>query len=186
MKDILKPAFRLFIISAIAAVLLGGTYILTKGPIEEQELAAQTAARQTVLPEAVEFKECSVELPEEYDFIGEVYQGFDASGNAVGHTINMMAKGYNPDITLTLGVNLDGTVNALNVGSNSESPGLGANASKPDFYEQFAGKSAGLTVVKGAAGDDEISAISGATITSKGITQAVDQALECYAEYIAE
>ena len=186
MKEILKPALRLFIIAIIAAGLLGGTYLLTKGPIEEQELAAQTAARTAVLPAAKEFREFQTEIPEEYSFINGIYEGFSADGKLAGYTIHMTAKGYNPDIVLTLGVDHDGVITALNVGSNSESPGLGANASKPEFYEQFAGKTAGLNVTKGPAGENEISAISGATITTRGITEAVDRALQYFSEYIVQ
>ena len=184
MKEILKPAFRLFVIAVVAAALLGGTYLLTKGPIEEHELAAQTAARQAVLPDAVEFRSRFVEPTEGYEYINEVYEGFDASGELTGYTINMTAKGYNPDIVLTLGVDYNGVITALNVGSNSESPGLGANAAKPAFYGQFAGKTAGMSVTKGVPGENEISAISGATITSEGITDAVNGALEYFSKYI--
>ena len=186
MKEILKPAFRLFVIAVIAAALLGGTHILTKGPIEEQELAAQTAARKAVLPDAVDFREYFAEIPEEYDYINGIYEGFTADDELAGYIISMTAKGYNPDIVLTLGIDHDGTITALDVGSNSESPGLGANASKPEFYGQFAGKSAGLSVTKGPAGENEISAISGATITSRGITEAVDGALRYFAEYMVQ
>lgn len=186
MKEILKPAFRLFVIAFIAAALLGGTYILTKDPIAEQELAAQTAARRTVISEAENFEKVEIELPEEYASIQEIYTGKNASGEIVGYTFTLTAKGYKPGISLTLGIYPDGTVSALYVGSNEESPGLGANAGKPEFYEQFSGKTAGLTVTKGVPGENEISAISGATITSKGITNAVDLALECFAECIAE
>ena len=184
MKEILKPAFRLFVIAVIAAALLGGTYLLTKDPIAEHETAAQTAARQAVLADAVEFREHVVERAEGYEFINEVYDGFNESGELVGYTISMTAKGYNPDIVLTLGVDHEGVVTALNVGSNSESPGLGANAAKPEFYGQFAGKTAGMSVTKGVPAENEISAISGATVTSRGITDAVSGALEFFAEYI--
>lgn len=186
MKEIIKPAFRLFLISAIAALLLGGTYMLTKDPIAQQELAAQTAARKEVLSEAQDFELLDVALPEEYESIQAIYRGVDASGETVGYAISLTAKGYKPNISLTLGVYPDGTVSALNVGSNEESPGLGANAEKPEFYEQFSGMTGDIAVVKGAAGENEISAISGATITSKGIANAVNLALECFGECVAK
>ena len=81
----------------------------------------------------------------------------------------------------------DGTVSGVSIGSHEETAGLGAKAAEPEFYEQFAGKPAdgSLSVIKnGTAGESEILAISGATITSKGITDAVNTAVGCYDKYV--
>ena len=88
---------------------------------------------------------------------------------------------------LTVGIKSDGTVSGVSIGSHEETAGLGAKATEPEFYEQFAGKPAdgSLSVIKnGTAGESEILAISGATITSKGITDAVNTAVGCYDKYV--
>ena len=79
-----------------------------------------------------------------------------------------------------MGVTKDGGVKAINILNHSETPGLGAKSTEPEFYEQFNDKEIlPLKVVKGAAsGADEIAAISGATITSNAVTSGVNAAVE--------
>jgi len=190
MKETWTLTWKLFLISFIAALLLGGTYVITKAPIEEQQLLESTQARQMVLPDAATFEKYDmkeISANEKYASIEEICIGKDAGGNVVGATVKLVAKGYNPGINLTVGLDSDGLIKGLSVGSNDESPGLGANAAKPEFYDQFAEKSAPLSVTKSSSTDhSQIVAITGATKTSKGITNAVNLACECYAEYIAE
>ena len=190
MKEILKMTLKLFVITFIAGALLGGTYFITKDPIAEQETRQATEARQQVLPEAASFEAvdmAAISADEAYSSITEVYTGKDAAGSVVGATVRMTAKGFKPGIVLTVGIKSDGTVSGVSIGSHEETAGLGAKATEPEFYEQFAGKPAdgSLSVIKnGTAGESEILAISGATITSKGITDAVNSAVGCYDKYV--
>ena len=65
-----------------------------------------------------------------------------------------------------------------------ETAGLGQKATLPEFYEQFKGKGTKLSVKKGGgAGENEIDAISGATITSTAVTNVVNAATEFVEEY---
>jgi len=70
-------------------------------------------------------------------------------------------------------------VAGISIVSSSETPGMGKKAENPDFYGQFSNKNVDMfTVIKGEAKtDDQISAISGATITSRAITDAVNTVL---------
>ncbi len=189
MKEIVKLSLKLFIITLVAGILLGGTYFITKDPIAEQQTQEATLARQKVLS-AQSFEEYDISkiaADKDYANITSVYIGKDAGGKTVGATIQMTAKGFKPGIVLTIGIKTDGTVSGVNVGSNEETPGLGAKAALPDFYEQYAGKAAdgSLKVIKsGTAGAGDIMAIAGATVTSKGITSAVNTAAGCYLKYI--
>ena len=89
----------------------------------------------------------------------------------------MDAKGFGGTVGLTVGVS-DGAITGVRIGSHSETPGLGAKAADEAFYGQFAGKSGELTVTKtGAVTDQEINAITAATITSKAVTGAVNEVL---------
>ena len=74
---------------------------------------------------------------------------------------------------------MDGTITGVGIREISDTPGLGLKAKEPAYRDQFVGKNADvLTVTKsGQAGDDEINAISGATITSNATTNAVNAAL---------
>ncbi|MBQ2617784.1 MAG: FMN-binding protein, partial [Synergistaceae bacterium] len=93
-------------------------------------------------------------------------------------------KGYGGQIGFVVGITKDGTVKAINILNHSETPGLGAKSTEPEFYGQFADKSSlPLKVVKGGASNpDEIAAISGATITSNAVTDGVNGAVKYWSE----
>jgi len=189
MKEILKLTYKLFVITLVAGVLLGVTYSITEQPIQEQEIQKATQARRQVLSaETFEAMDVSaIQANQEYAQITDVYLGKDAGGKTVGAAIQMTAKGYKPGIVLTVGIAANGTVSGVNIGTHEETAGLGAKAELPEFYEQYAGKPAdgSLSVMKNAAaGEDEILSIAGATVTSRGITDAVNTAANCYREYI--
>jgi electron transport complex protein RnfG len=105
-------------------------------------------------------------------------------GKTVGYAFSVTTKGYGSGLKLMVGIDTEGTITGLSiVDCSNETPGLGANSSKPEFYGQFAGKSGELTVVKGGnAGESEIDAITGATITSKAVTNAVNTVTEYFEE----
>ncbi len=183
MSDILKRTLKLVVITLIAGALLGGTYVITKEPIAEQELKAATEARQQVI-DAAAFDQIDIAGTEgDYPDVAEAYAARDESGAVVGATVKLTTKGFNPGIVLTVGIGIDGTVTGVNIGDNEETPGLGAKAKEESFYGQYAGKSADspLEVIKsGTAGDHQIQAIAGATITSKGVTNGVNTAVDFY------
>ena len=109
-------------------------------------------------------------------------EAVDTSGEALGYIFNVTtAEGYGGDISLTVGIQADGTVNGYSVLSISETAGLGMNAQEADWAGQFAGKQVdAFTVVKdgsGANDDAKIDAISGATITSDAVAGAVNSCI---------
>lgn len=73
----------------------------------------------------------------------------------------------------------DGTVSGIEFLTITETAGLGMNAQKPEWKAQYAGKNVEeFSVTKsGASADNEINAISGATITSNAVTGAVNAAV---------
>lgn len=192
----MKDAVILFIITLVSGALLGGVYQVTKGPIEEANKATQLAAYKQVLPDAAEFDDsatadavvkATADLAGKTAEFGNVYvdsaaEAKDASGAAMGYVVNATSKdGFGGEVKITVGITADGTVNGIAFLSLSETPGLGMNAQKEDFYGQFAGKNQeALTVTKdgsGAVDNDKVNAMSGATITSKAVTNAVNAAL---------
>ncbi len=91
---------------------------------------------------------------------------------------NGYAKG---GLDMLVAMNTDGSVKAVSVVSLSETPGLGTKVQDGGFLEQYKGKSETLTAVKKApSADNEIQAVTGATRSSKGVTEAVNIALEAY------
>lgn len=87
-----------------------------------------------------------------------------------------------------VGISKDGKITGVEIGNHSETPGLGSKATEPMFKNQYVDKdvSNSLLVVKGSANNDnEISAISGATITSNGVTSGVNAAMKIYNEKLS-
>lgn len=181
MKENLKLGAILLIVTAIAGLCLGQAYSITKGPIEQQAVIANNTAMKETLPEADSFEKDDVFIPSG-SVISEVYRGY-SSDKPVGYTIKATPKGYGGTIELMVGISDSGKISGIKIMSHSETPGLGANSTNPKFYGQFKGKPIDnpLNVVKtGASKDNEIDAITGATITSKGVASGVNEAVEFY------
>ena len=184
MKDILKLGVTLFAICAVAALVLGVTNNITAPVIEERNIQASNEARKIVLSEADEFKELD---GMNSDIVLEVYEGIK-DGQVIGYTIKTSSKGYGGAIELMVGISKDGKITGVEIGNHSETPGLGSKATEPMFKNQYLDKdvSNSLLVVKGSANNDnEISAISGATITSNGVTSGVNAAMKIYNEKLS-
>jgi electron transport complex protein RnfG len=121
------------------------------------------------------------ELPKDYAIIKTVYKALDESGNEIGITAGVVTKGFNSGLNITIGVGADGMIHGVIVGDNTETAGLGAKAAEPEYEGQYVGKKSPLSVVKSSPADSEIEAITGATITSRGVTDAVNTVSEFYA-----
>lgn len=197
-NTIVQDTLILTIITLIAGFLLGAVYQVTKDPIAKQEEEAKTKAYQAVFSEADSF-ETVVEAEDEdlaaylaengfTQTINEVMTAKDVQGEVLGYAINITTpEGYGGDITFSLGVKSDGTLNGIEILSIGETAGLGMNATKDAFKNQFKDKNVeSLEVTKsGAAQDNQIDALSGATITSKAVTGGVNAGL-CAFRYVKE
>ncbi len=187
-KTILKNTLSLVLITLVAALCLAGIYQLTKDTIAVSEAAERMESFRVVYPEADSFEQ----LPETVlkDWNGahpgaELLDGYatlDKDGNKTGIVLSSVShNGYGGDVTLSIGIKNDGTVTGVKVTSMSETSGLGANCTKPEWVAQFAGKGGSGNEIgyvrDGNPGPDEIDAITSATITTKAVLEAVNQAL---------
>ena len=184
-KDMFKLGLNLLIISAVAALLLALTNSVTASTIAQRNEQANAEARKLVLESAQDFEEVKDVKTDNSKGVevSEIYEAKDASGNTVGYTLKVLPSGYGGTIELMVGIDsAKGQVSGINVVSNSETAGLGAKATNPEFSDQYKGKPLEeLSVLKnGTPGDTEIKAISGATITSTAVTNGVDAAIEVY------
>lgn len=197
MKDskIFKDAFILFAITLIAGLGLGFAYNLTKEPIEANRNAQILKANQAIFPAAASFdsNDKLVEKTAAYAdilktsssgfgkvSINEVLEAKDAEGRLLGYIISSTSgEGYGGDITISLGVDLSGKVTGLEFTEIDETVGFGASAAEPAFKGQFVDKTVdAFAWTKGdVTADNEIKAISGATKTTKAVTNAVNAAL---------
>ena len=188
----MKDAVILCAITLVAGACLGGVYEMTKAPIDAANLAAKEAAYRTVFPDAASFDagDLADKIPaanEEIAGLGygkvsvdEAVTANDASGAAAGYVVTATSNdGFGGAITVSVGIQSDGTVNGIEFLTLAETAGLGMNAQKPEWKGQFACKKADVfSVTKdGASSDDQINAISGATITSRAVTNAVNAAV---------
>ena len=184
-KDMFKLGLNLLIISAVAALLLALTNSVTSSTIAQRNEQANAEARKLVLESAQDFeqvKDVKTDNSKGVE-VSEIYEAKDASGNTVGYTLKVLPSGYGGTIELMVGIDsAKGQVSGINVVSNSETAGLGAKSTDPEFSDQYKGKPLEeLSVLKnGTPGDTEIKAISGATITSTAVTNGVDAAIEVY------
>ena len=184
-KDMFKLGLNLLIISAVAALLLALTNSVTASTIAQRNEQANAEARKLVLESAQDFEQVKDVKSDNSKGVevSEIYEAKDASGNTVGYTLKVLPSGYGGTIELMVGIDsVKGQVSGINVVSNSETAGLGAKATNPEFSDQYKGKPLEeLSVLKnGTPGDTEIKAISGATITSTAVTNGVDAAIEVY------
>ena len=167
----------LLIISVVVALLLAFTNSITKDKIAENTLKEQNAAKQEVLVGATYFTE--VEVAEKEDIVQAVFEGKDGNGDLIGWCVNVTPFGYGGALDLMVGIHPDGTVSGVKLVSHSETAGLGAKAAEPAFSDRFKGKPAdgSIGVIKsGEPKDNEIVALSGATVTSKAVTKGVNAA----------
>ncbi|MCM1089716.1 MAG: RnfABCDGE type electron transport complex subunit G [Butyrivibrio sp.] len=188
----LREAGILFAITLIAGVMLGFVYELTKEPIRIQQEKAVQEACMAVFPDSGEnlvFEQIqyapepeTVEaLAAEGVEIGSVYSARmrGADDTLAGYVVeSVTSEGYGGEIVLYVGVAIDGSIGGVSILDISETPGLGMEAPKV-LTPQFAGKSVeSFTYTKtGSRTESEVDAISGATITTKAVVNAVNGAL---------
>ena len=191
-NKIIKDALVLLAITLVAGVALGLVYEITKDPIAQGQEKSKQEAYAAVFADASFSADDNVtakvkELGASYDgaIVTEVLTAKGKDGSVAGYVMSLTAKeGYGGAITLSMGVKADGTITGLSVLEASETAGLGAKCKEPEWQAQFPGKHGpNMEVVKGGgATETQIDAISGATITSKAITKAVNAGLSFVAE----
>lgn len=196
-RRMIVEACILFGITLAAGLVLGFVYELTKEPIAyQQELKIQRACT-AVFEEAAFFEEMPNLDAAPYNGgladtngveLGKVYRALAADSTLLGYVIDTVStEGYGGDIELMLGIALDGTLKGISILSISETPGLGMQAEEV-LVPQFAGRTAdAFSYTKaGASADNQIDAISGATITTKAVTNAVNAGLNYFHTVLQE
>ena len=192
-NKIIKDALALTLITLVAGVALGGVYEITKDPIARQEAQAKAEAYEQVFTDAAAFEEIEMDdtliqtIRDQLDQEGYKAQSIEElcvrktrAEKTLGYAFTVVtSEGYGGDIQFSMGVQNDGTLNGISILSIGETAGLGMNADTPAFKDQFVGKQVEkLQYTKnGATQDDEINAISGATVTTNAMTNGVNAGL---------
>ena len=193
MNKIVKNTLILTAITVVSGLLLGVVYDITKEPIAQAQENTKQEAYRAVLSDASSFEAVDFDADSASsllsengytsDEITEVVEGTDDSGETVGYVISVQSgEAYDGTLELSVGIATDGTVKGVEMLDISETAGLGMKADEAEFKDQFKDKNVDkFTYTKtGESGDDMIDAISGATITTNAVTNAVDSALVYY------
>ena len=197
MKEMLKNTFILLVITVIAGALLGVVNENTKDVIAMREEQDKKAAFKEVFADAADFKDVTLDdaaivssrlESQGYggESIDELIEAVDASGEGLGYVFTITThEGYGGDIVFTLGIRNDGTVNGISILTINETAGLGMEAEKI-LKPQFANRKAESFVYTktSAQAENEIDAISGATITTNAITNGVNAGLYYFNKYL--
>ena len=189
-NEILRLGLILFTISFTVTLVLALGNLITEERIQALNKQTQEEARRSVLPDAVEFEEVNIEGLGEgvYEMVQNVFVG-KANGSIVGYCVGVAPNGYGGAIEMIVGIDTQLKVSGMNIVNFSETPGLGAKASEEAFKNQYKGKggSEPLNVIKnGTPKENEIVAISGATVTTNAVTDGVNTAIQFVQEKIAE
>ena len=191
-STIIKDTIILLIITIVSGFTLAAVNNVTREPIAYARTEEKNRAYRGMFKEADSFEEnetlvekcnTSEEFLKDKGFNGtKADEVLIAKSNneTLGYIINATSpNGYGGNIQISLGLNKEGKIQGFEILSISETVGLGMKANEEEFKSQFAGKN--VKEIKytksGASAEDEINAISGATITTSAVTEAVNSAL---------
>jgi electron transport complex protein RnfG len=184
-----KLILVLFLITAITALALGGVNYITAGIIAERNAERAAEAMKEVLPEYV-LGEFNADWLTNLEFDGSanplvkgVYNN-NETDDAVYYVVEVVPSGFGGDIDIMVGLTWRGMgtspsepqyeVTGVAIVSMSETSGLGDNAKDPEWREQFIGVFEAVAVDKDGG---NIDALTGATITSRAVTDGVNAAI---------
>ena len=169
---VLRLTLTLFLITTIVVGLLGLVNYVTADTIAEQiAQKAENAMRQVLEADSYE----PLDVPEE-SAVTAAYRAGDR-----GYVVRVAPNGFGGAIDMMVGVDVSGAVTGVAIVSQSETASLGANCTREDFRAQFTGKTGTLSVSKDGG---EIEALTGATVTSRAVTEGVNTALEFVQEVL--
>ncbi|HUM83313.1 MAG TPA: RnfABCDGE type electron transport complex subunit G [Lachnospiraceae bacterium] len=189
-NQVVKDAVIITLITLVAGILLGLVHGITAAPIAAEEEKTRNNACKAVFEAASTFDEAQYDAKAVAEAltkggitktkINSIAEAKDSSGASLGYVVDVTnTEGYGGDIELMAGITSDGTINGIQFLSISETAGMGMKAKDADFMDQFKGLKADQVkwTKSGKTSDDEIDAISGATVTTKAVTKAVNGAL---------
>lgn len=182
---IIKLTVTLLVTCVIVAAALGGVNAITEDKIADTNWAKTVEAMKKVAPDATDFSD-PLPITDEMTAaagsvtLDSVYEA-QVNGAGAGYAIKVVASGSQGKIEMMVGVDAEGTVTGVSIVKNSETSGIGSKvmtnmptASGVGVLSQFEGKSAADgTLTVGA----NVDAISGATVSTRGVTNGVNAAL---------
>jgi electron transport complex protein RnfG len=173
MVKILKLAATLGIFCVFSSGLLAYVYGLTVPRIEANAKASFEGSLREVLPGADRFRNAAAA-----DVPNPIFEGYQGE-KMIGLAVQVAPRGYSGDVKMLVGVDPELRVLGLKVLSQKETPGLGTEILKPKFLGQFIGKGTGNPLEP----KKDIDAITGATISSRAVSDGVKMVLRDAGKY---
>ena len=179
-KDLVMPVVVMTVVCIVVTFLLASVNALTRDRIAELAVLADEASKRTILPEASTFTD--LEVPAGQVNVFAIMEGKDAAGASVGYVITSASRGYAGLVTIMTGIGVDGKIHDIQVIKDDETPGLGKKVRDKAFLSPFLGKAATekFTVRPDETSLTRIDAVSGATISSRAVADAVNKACAAY------
>jgi Na+-translocating ferredoxin:NAD+ oxidoreductase subunit G len=206
MRDVLKLTVLLTVVCLLNGLALGLVYEVTRGAIARTAARTVAESLKLVVPQADRFsetRECSLAGGRAIAY----REAYSRSGELIGYALASERQGYQSVLKVLVGINPQGVIQGVKVLEQAETPGLGSridelkvsetiwtcianlfkkkNAGaanqRPWFQEQYRGLTAGeITLLRPSQGGKGIHALTGATITSRALTQAVRDSIEAF------
>ncbi|PCI00681.1 MAG: RnfABCDGE type electron transport complex subunit G [Flavobacteriaceae bacterium] len=172
----------LFIVTLISGFALSYVNIATEGPIAEAKLKRKVAAIEMVVPafDNNPVSEMKTFFKEGFKDSVEVYTARKADKIVGVAVIGMTNKGFSGLIKVMAGFKPDGTINNIQVLEQKETPGLGTKIKSERFIQQYVNKNPASFNLKAKKDGGDIDALTGATISTRAFSEAVQQAYEVF------
>jgi Na+-translocating ferredoxin:NAD+ oxidoreductase subunit G len=147
-------------------------------PDDESAAKADEALRKQLLPQAESFQKTDniIVAGESYDY----HTGKTVNGETAGYIFTTQATGYSGIVMVSTGVDSKGVITGVKVLATNDTPGLGTNVKNDSFLDQFKGLSGKVILTKGTPGENAVAALTGATLSSSAVINAVNKALDLY------
>lgn len=171
-----KITLNLTIACFLCSLIIAFVYFITAPVAAKNAAILKDESMKALIKDAEDFKVVKGK--------SEMYEALK-NNKTIGYVTQSESKGYGGTIELLVAVDTKGQVIGYNILTHNETPGLGDKTTKSQFKDQFKGKDIDhLVVTKDPSNKDDVQAITGATISSRAVTNGVHQAVEQVNEYI--
>ncbi len=173
-KNVTVIALKLLLICAVVAGVVSFVYTATLDTYN-QNLDREIRQSMATIFDAGENDVIDLEIYETSPESGiQAIYGVKVNGESVGFCVNVVGAGFGGTINLMVGYHADKTIRGVSIVSHAETPGVGSKVNDATYLSQYEGLSGNLTISK--RGNADITSISGATISSKAIHAAIEEA----------
>lgn len=179
MKEMIKITISLIVIFVTAGLIMAGVFANTAPIVAEAQKIEKEEALKKMMQDAENIVEAGKWAP--YHKHAEYYEG-KKGGETIGYIASTYGKGYSSYISVLVSVGKDIKIKSINILSHGETPGLGDEIEKEYFKKRFEGKMLEQLEIVKVEGTDKIQAISGATISSRAVTNGVKEAVKLLKE----